>query len=207
MHDMTKLVLATDPRIKAFATPGKGEELVPWTYYERQAHSAAAMAASTQYFNSVPANSSLGNMELGSQIPNPKRFLVTTVRVQVNSIIADSVDTASVTAADIQNDVAQVLYQTQVEFRLGDKLYLKVPTYRLPAGSGQVLGGNDNITASTYAHSTNGAPFVANGYFGAWPIPANTSFAVFLLSPLTPTLGNALSVTIHLDGWLIRPWQ
>ena len=204
--DKVAFLISLDPGLLDFATPRKNEELVPWSYYSRAPFTAAAMATSTPFFNSVPADSRTGNMELASQIPSPKRFLVTSLRVHIASIVAAAVSGTTVPGT-ISNDVNQIVSDCQVEFSLGDKVYVKLPVWKVPSGGGLVGFASNNATGGVTSYVTNGLPDQENGYEGAWPIPSNTSFSVLLKAPAPPTLANAVQVTIMLDGWLIRPHQ
>lgn len=207
MFNRTAFLLSLDPSLKDFATPRSTEELVPWTYYNRQTFSAGALAVSTAFFGSVPTDSRSGNMELAAQVPSPKRMLVAQIRVHAVSILNVATYAATSVAGTITNDVNLFQADTQVDFSLGDKKYLRVPTWKLPSGGGLTGFTGANIADVVASVSTNGWPRVRNGYDGAWPIPCNTSFTVSLLAPGANTIANDMVVTIALDGWLIRPKQ
>lgn len=213
----TAFLLSLDPGLRQFATPHVKEELVPWTYYSRQTMSAGAQATSTPFFNSVPTDSRSGNMELAQQVPSPKRFLVTQIRVHCASIAASAVygkDNASPIPGRITNAINLFTADGQVDFSLGDKKYLRVPVWKLPDGGGLSGFGDtfsdDGGTPKHYYVQTavsNGRPVMKNGMAGAWPIPCNTAFSVSLLMPGANTTLEDVVITISLDGWLIRPTQ
>lgn len=204
----TAFLLSLDPKLRDFATPRKTEELVPYSLYDRNLFSAGALATSTAFFNAVATDSRDGNMELAQQIPNPKRFLVTQMRVHVVSIAAAAVwDTGATTGGTIMNDMNLFLSDTQVSFSLGDKGYLLVPTWKLPSGGGLFGMHADAVADTSAGTATNGWPRVKNGYHGAWPIPSNTAFSVALKAPGANTIANDMYVTIVMDGWMIRAKQ
>lgn len=217
MLNRTAFLLSLDPALRDFSTPRREEELVPWTYYSRQTFAAGALATSTAFFNSIPADTRSGNMELAQQIPAPKRFLVTAIRIHIASVAASAVyglDNATVIPGTVTNDVNLFVHDTAIDFALGDKKYLKVPTWKLPCGGGLAGFGDtfsdDGGTPKHYYVQTvavNGRGIARNGFTGAWPIPCNTAFTVLLLAPGANTIINDMVVTISLDGWLIRPNQ
>ena len=208
MLNRTAFLLSLDPKLMDFATPRKTEELVPWSYYDRNTFSAGALATSTPFFNAVATDSRDGNMELAQQIPSPKRFLVTQIRVHIASILSTGVwTTGATTSGTIINDTNLFQADTQVSFALGDKNYLLVPTWKLPSGGGLFGLHTDAVADTSAGGSTNGWPRVKNGYQGAWPIPPNTAFTIALKAPGANTIANDMVVTISLDGWLIRPKQ
>ncbi len=204
------VMLKLNPKLKTFLTPRENEEAVKFVFYDQQSFAAAAMAPSTNFFAALAANTEVGNtgngQSLASQIAAGSRFLITSIRVSMNSIVATPVDfNTAATVSNIWNDVYLLTYRTQVQLSIAGRPFLLAPTWMLAAGGG--ISGNIgvDVTATTAAgFTTNGIPDARNKFEGAWPLPPTVNFQVSLLAPNTPTMLAVEKVTIALEGWLVR---
>lgn len=204
------VMLKLNPKLKEFLTPRQNEEAVKYVFYDQQSFAATTVPAVTNYFAALAANTEVGNtgdgQSLASQIAAGSRFLITSIRCSINSIIATPVDlNTAATVSDIWNDAYLLMYRTQLRLSIAGRPFLTAPTWMLPAGGGIAGDIGVDATATTAAgFVTNGWADCRNKFEGAWPLPPTVNFQVQILCPNAVTMLAVEKLTVALEGWLIR---
>lgn len=182
------------------------------------------------------ATTTYTNMQIGGQLPTPKVFLVTGVRVVVAEIgrstggpqtlptssAAGTVAAPTFTGQDVADldDLQKILWGSAFSFTVGEKNYLTVPTAFLPgnvgaAGAVNMLaaGGTTPVAAVT---TQRVATFVSRGdYFSLTPynilIASQQNFGCTIdfqqETAQRPQLNTSRQVYAVLDGILGREVQ
>jgi hypothetical protein len=192
------------------------KEVLTAMLWHRQTYTSAA-TLSLPFFSVLPTTVAGGNMELASQLPNGKSFLIQAIRVIVcinTTERATAVPANGVVASAVQ-DVSRLIYSSEVELLVGTKSYGLFPTCVLPAGCGPWGGLAVSGTAAATNHSpisfaVNGLPDSRNVYSLGVPItiPPQYRFQVNInwLAALTLSAGNT-DIIVALDGEIMQPRQ
>lgn len=189
-------------------------ENIGWMLYDTATYTSAA-TVTLRFFNAVRASRDLGNMELASQLPAGKAFLVRALRFMVKqeprSVARAAAGTVQTGAVD---NVARLGYTGAMRLIVGSKVYCEFPLWMIPAGGGAygqyASDGDVADPGEIQDWANNGVPDVRNAYTLSKPIfiPPQMNFYVdcFWAAALTLAGGNT-NVTIALDGELLRPVQ
>jgi hypothetical protein len=190
-------------------------DIQPWMYYDRLTSAVNAAPAATLMFFTTPLSSTKTkldtNLKQASRLPDPKHFLVTSLRFVFSNMFAP--------------DIEAMIVNYYIELWIGDKIYAEGHFDLYPGGAG-VDGAVSSAVASPAATSfaSNGTPhpFAVNqwGKDQGIHILQGQTFQVLAVSPAPPTLANTsaavggwaqqgrgLNVRAVLDGILYREVQ
>lgn len=197
-----------------YATRYPDQEQIGAVLFDTVAYTSAATVA-LNLFNAVRAPQ-LSNMEIPSQLPNPKAFLIRAISFNV---LHNPTSTARAAAGAVTtgalDDIAQLIDTGVLTLTIGSKPYAQFPLWALPGTSGPYgIFGSDGNTAdpgNTTQVARTGYPMHGNGFTLSKPVPIvpMMNFIVVLTWPLaiTLSLGGTLNVQVIFDGTLIRPVQ
>jgi hypothetical protein len=169
------------------------------------------------FFNAIPANPSVGNMELAGQLPNPKGFLIRAIKV---NILQHPMSMARTAAGTVQpgalDNIAQILNTGVLTLTIGTKRYAQFPIWMLPGGCGvygvQASDGDVADPGEIQDFATNGYPDPHNSFNLSLPIfigpGINFNAIIQWPAPAIATAGAiAVPIRVILDGDLVRPIQ
>lgn len=197
-----------------YATRYPDQEQIGAVLFDTVAYTSAATVL-LNLFNAVRAPQ-LSNMEIPSQLPNPKAFLIRAISFVV---LKQPTSTARAAAGAVTtgaiDDVAQLVDTGVLTLTIGAKPYAQFPLWALPATSGPFgTFGSDGNTAdpgNTTQIGLTGYPMHGHGFTLSKPIPIvpMMNFIVTLTWPaaITLSLGGTLNVQVIFDGTLVRPVQ
>lgn len=169
-----------------------------------------------QFFTAGPrATPDLTNMEVPSQLPAPKAFLVRAFRFYPRILPFTSARTA---AGQLQpgtfDDIQQLLNTGVLTLTIGSKAYAQFPLWMIPGGGGVMgamgLDGNTADPGLIASWATNGVPSAENAFVLSQPlfIAPQINFSVNLAWPAAITLANGnTNLTVGMDGDVLRPVQ
>lgn len=198
------------------AVDATGEEAIGWTLWHRLAF-VDNTTVRLRYFDAVPANKTLGNMTIASQLPNRVSFACAAIRVipmlRPNiQLVADAIGVA----VGLADDVAQIFNEGVLTFTVLNKNYGEWPIYMLPPGVGVNPGGNFVSTTAAFAAANYvnmpqvGQPDPRAVYSLSKPIaiPPQTNFNATIEWPVAiNTLTGNIDLVVAFDGEIIRPQQ
>jgi len=190
-------------------------DIQPWMYYDRLTAAAAATPSNTLLFFTTPMSSSKTkldtNLKQASRLPDPKHFLVTSLRFVFANMFAP--------------DIEAMIINYFIEFEIGDKIYAEGHFDLYPGGAGingAVGAALTSPAAASFANNGYPNPFAVNqwGKDNGIHILQGQTFQVRAISPAAPTLaansaavggwpqqGQGLNVRAVLDGILYREVQ
>lgn len=183
------------------------KEAIGWTWYDTVTYVSAASTA-LALFTAVRATLNLSNMEVAGQLSSPKAFFLRAIRVKFNSQPYATTAAGNGAAQTGQvSDMANLSEQGVLQITIGQKIYGQWPLWMLSAGGGIVSAGVYPIAQ----YSTNGIADPRAVYSLTKPlfIAPQINFRVDLLWPAgaVTTVSTAPTITVGLDGDLIRPVQ
>lgn len=200
---------------RRYATQYPALEVIGGMLYDTVAFASAAVN-NLAFFTAGPrASLDLTNMEIPSQLPAPKAFLVRAIRFHVKQTarVVARAAAGNVTTGAVDN-IAQLLNTGTLTFTIGAKPYAQFPLWMIPAGGGAYpLASADGNTADpgqTIDFATNGIPSPDNALILSQPLflAPQINFNVVLSWPAAITLaGGNTNLTVCLDGDLHRPVQ
>lgn len=200
---------------KLYNTQYPDQEIIGGCLFDTVQYVSGATLA-LNLFNALRATPDLSNMEIPSQLPAPKAFLVRGVRFGINTGVRTTARAASgnVTASGI-DDVAQLINTGVLRLTIGNKIYAEFPLWALPEGCGPsgVIAIDTALLATpgvSVSLGVNGMPDNRNVFTLSQPlfIAPQINFIVVLTWPAAITLtGGNTMVRVYLDGDLIRPVQ
>lgn len=155
----------------------------------------------------------VSNMRNPGQLPYPQKFLIRALRVflkqrpeSVNEVGPAAVQTGAI------NNIYGLMQTGALQITIGSKEYGKYPLWVFSSGGGvfgQMLVSNILIGGGFADMGGLGSPSARNVYTLAKPMLIETSqyFSVTVTWPAAVTLTRNLSLTVCLEGDLIRPVQ
>lgn len=212
---MPRVARGTDlaEQYRQYSTQYPDREIIGGALWHQLAYTSGVTTVLT-FFNVVPANVTIGNMKIPSQLPNPDAFLIRAIRVKIGvaPFLNARAATTNVCTGSV-DDVAQLINTGWLILRIGDKPYADFPIWMLPAGGGYFgFFGTDGDAASpgeVVMWATNGNPDVKNVFSLGQPlfIAPQINFNCVLTWPAAVTTVNAAAVEVVLDGDYLRPVQ
>lgn len=196
-------------------------EQVVKTYFDTEAFVAATLESN--YFSRPQGQAAAAgntktlrdtNMIVAGQLPNPKVFVIVGFRVVCSGMTDDAQATpafALMTATEAVLAYRAIVWETVTEFQLGQKIYVKRPTWQLPANAGLAM---DGITSTNTAGGSIQlladipASLFASGPYLSYVrtrlrLPPLQSFSARIYSPRARVNGlptNGVKVSLLLDG-------
>lgn len=189
--------------------PGQPER-IPWTWFDTQNY-VSGTTTRLDFFQTVQADKTLGNMVAAGQIPSPQFFdiyhasIAYLLPATASAIIAAPTNDGAI--EDVRN-----LSNGAASFQIANKEYWNGKQFALPCGGGPV--GNLAV-AGTFAgtdliqreFANNGVADLRNRYnfWGDITIPHNQNFIWILTwsAPITLANGNT-PICVWMDGYLYR---
>lgn len=112
-----------------------GLEVVPHILYDTQTVVSATTTV-LPFFNSVPANDSISNVNPPAALPNPSSFLIKNIGIFFPNTFETVVQGGAAAALASQfNDILLMVNTGICRLTIGDKPYGPWPMYRLPIGT------------------------------------------------------------------------
>jgi len=191
-------------------------EVIGWVLYDTQTYTSGATTRLT-FFNSVPVNTSLGNMETAGQLAPPKAFLVRAIsayfKVRPEAAVIDTDALPTVLTGCVYN-LLQLTEYGVLQLEIGNKIYSEYPLWACCSGGG-VTGVLSTIIHPTSEgdglidYGTLGEPDARNLLTLPKPlfIAPGINFQVVLTWPTALTLTRDIDICVALDGEMIRPVQ
>lgn len=182
-------------------------EAMPWFLYDTQ-DIVTAVTTQVNFFASVQADRSLGNLVSAGQLPDPQYFVIHYVTCDL--LVKPTLGTtAAVTGA--LSDIDEILKAGRANWTLNisDKLYGPFPL-TLCHSTGGATGGVawTNSTATTineFQYGNNGLPGSGGfPFLGALVIPPKVGFSLALNFGAAPTLSATVKARMGLAGVLYR---
>jgi predicted alternative tryptophan synthase beta-subunit len=174
--------------------------------YHRLPYGAGAITAQRFFTNPgavTPVDITPQLSASNGQIPTPKLFVAHGIRVVLDQ---------AATLADRLEDALTFVWNTSVQFFIGERTYLWAPTWLVPSGKvgvdlasdqGGIVAAADRVVASS-----GGGGYYDRLSFQRIPttIPSTQLFYVEIApdTAAAPTLTSARNVTVVLDGALGR---
>lgn len=196
-----------------YNTQYPAQEVIQGMLWDTATYTSGTTVAAN-FFNAVRATLDLGNMEIPSQLPNPKAFLVRAINFYVKNRPWSAARGASTAVTTGQADNIQQLINTGVlRLTIGSKIYAEFPLWALPSGAGAYgnagLDGNTADPGIVVDHAVSGFPDVSNSFTLSKPlfIAPQINFVVTVTWPAAITLTGNLNITVNMEGDLIRPAQ
>lgn len=188
-------------------------EAIGWKWWDTQDFVTASTVQLTGFFN-VRATVDLSNMEVAFQLAAPKAFLVRAIRVYYKRRpqMQDSGAAAPTNFASEADDVAQIMNTGVMELTIGNKIYSQEPLWALTAGGGPNITWSQagaeaaNITAN-YGQAGIPDPRAVNTMSKPLFIAPQINFSARMFWPAVLTVSATTSITLCLDGDLLRPVQ
>jgi hypothetical protein len=188
-------------------------EAIGWKWWDTQDFVTAATVQLTGFFN-VRATVDLSNMEVAFQLAAPKAFLVRAIRVYYKRRpqMQDSGAAAPTNFASEADDVAQIMNTGVMELTIGNKIYSQEPLWALTSGGGPAITWSQagaeaaNITAN-YGQAGIADPRAVNTMSKPLFIAPQINFSARMFWPAVLTVSATTSITLCLDGDLLRPVQ
>lgn len=191
--------------------PGEPER-IPWTWFDTATY-ASGTTTQLDFFQSVPTDNVLGNMQAAGQIPAPMYFDLHHLGIFFNLRPSGVADAAPVAALQVGtlDDIQQLLLGT-VRLSIAQKIYYEAKIGMCPAGHGvwggiSATGSSAVTTIDVVEHGVNGFPDLRNrnNFWGDLTLPHNQNFLVRLNWTAGLTLQSTpTTIVAHLDGYLYR---
>ena len=139
------------------------------------------------------------NMDVASQLPNPKLFLILAQCLQFSENVADTA---------VFTDLRALLYNGWYQLFIGTKAYLQINIFALPSNWGIGLSAATAVggTALTFVTAHGKGPIFKNGEKSI-TIPPQQNFNATLSYPVTTTINVARDVWCYLLGHQAREVQ
>jgi len=191
-----------------FAAQG---EVIPWVWFDSATY-VSGTTTQLDFFQTVQADKTLGNMQAAGQIPAPMYYDLYHLGIYLNLPPTALAIAATLTPATGALNDAHGLILGSVSFAVAQKNYFESKIYMCPAGAGlnhnvAVYGTLTAPNAQAYQIAQNGMPDprARNCFWGGLTIPHNQNFLVRLnwSAALTLAAGNT-AISISLDGYLYR---
>jgi hypothetical protein len=183
------------------------KEAVGYTFWDVNAYTSAATTFISA-FTTVKASKNLSNMTLAGQLPSTNGFFVRALRVAAYvSPFSETLIVAPAIQTGLADDLARLLTQGVLTFKVGHKVYGEWPLWMLPAGGGIVptlATAQANVTDFT----NNGLPDPRAVYTLSVPIfmSSQINFAAELSWPggAVTIVNSPMNIWVGMDGDLIR---
>jgi hypothetical protein len=190
-------------------------ECVGFMLYDTVLYTSAA-SVTLNFFTAGPrASLDLTNMEIPSQLPAPKAFLIRAFRFYVKQ---QPRSTARAASGSVQpgamDNMAQLLNTGVLTLIIGAKPYAQFPLWMIPSGGGAYpyigVDGNAVDPGQVVDYAQSGIPSPDNAFVLSQPlfIAPQINFALTLTWPAAITLsGGNTNLCVGMDGDLLRPIQ
>jgi len=182
-------------------------EVIPDQLYDTQTYVDNATVQLT-YFNTTPANESVGNMVQPSTLPQPESFLIQAPRVNFHSLVETDDAGAAGPLASQMNDIALLINTGRFLLTIGNKRYGPWRLWMLPAGSGlKVNMASAGAEAANLVHGYGATRGALWGLFPHLMISPLQQFRVDLLWPAAVNLTANMLIEVMFDGQRARSQQ
>ncbi len=163
-------------------------------FWDTQSYAAAGTAL-LDFFQTLPANLELGNMDLPGQIGGNRVFIIRALGVFLRTAI--------------DADIEILSKHGLLRLFVGNKDYSEWPINLLPAGGGVYAHESSGVAAQLVNLASHGVPDPRAQYTLSRPllIPAQLNFRVRCEWPNAPAISAQTFVTVMLKGELGRNIQ
>lgn len=195
--------------------PEQGE-VIGASLWHRRTYTSAVTTRLT-FFDVVPADKRIGNLNIAGQLPAGVSFRIQAIRVKL--FVQPQAQEAQAAATDPYigtiNDLVTIYEEGVFSLDILNKRYAEYPLYMLPPGAGishAAFSGGDAVAGVTVVQNGSyGDPSPRSVFSLAMPIviPPQTNFTTVCEWPggaLTLAGGNT-DLAVILDGQIMRPVQ
>jgi hypothetical protein len=166
-------------------------EVLDKVFWDTQNYAAAGSTLLT-FFQALPANIELGNLDQPGIIGGNRPFLIRAISVAFRTQISD--------------DIRILAAQGVLRLSIGNKDYSEWPVHLLPPGGGVCVAFSTGVLAQNVEGATFGVPDVRNCYTLAKPllIPPQLNFRVTMEYRAAQAISAQTAVTVLLKGEIVR---
>lgn len=186
-----------------------GLEVIPYMLYDTQTF-VDNTTTSLDFFTTVPANESLGNLKNAGMLPNPQSFLIQAISIYfpINLETDDQGASAGPMAGAI-NDIINLVNTGIMRLKIGEKQYGPYPMWRLPASTfvkGFLAAAGGEAAGQVTGYAQLDGPLYA--LFPNLMLMPLQNFTVTLAWPAgTIDTSANRSIKVLLDGQMARSIQ